>query len=356
VKSAINVARGGFALISSQHARARSRAVALTTTAALAGGLLAWGVPVAAQTSPLVVIAGVGDGTVAGQAYMPGRVTVRVGDSVTFTIGSDDPHTITFGTGPAEAPPPFWPVAGWSEPEPGSPPPYDLGVAEFDGTGLVNSGILFGKTSSATVTFTAAGTFPVFCAIHPGMAGEVEVVEDGDVTTQEEADAAAALTRDLLLGLEEPVREERLAATATTENADGTTTWDIFADAGTPVEPMPGGGTGFIELLEFLPPELSIGAGDSVRWTAMRAHSVTFIPEGVDPATVFPSEEAAFAPLGGDTYDGTEPVSSGVLGFIGDPPATQYTLTFPQEGVFAYFCVLHAELGQLGTITVSPAS
>ena len=41
---------------------------------------------------------------------------------------------------------------------------------------------------------------PYICVIHPGMAGTVNVVASGTTTTQAEADAKAALTRDALLG------------------------------------------------------------------------------------------------------------------------------------------------------------
>lgn len=308
-----------------------------------------------AQTT-LLATAGIGDGTVAGQAFKPGDITVAVGDSVTFSIASDDPHTITFGSGPADVPPPLWPTAGFEAPDPASPPPYDLGTASYDGTGFINTGILFGKTSSATIEFTAPGSFPFICLIHPGMAGQVTVVEEGPTTTQDEADAAIAATDALLLGQVDSVREDRLASTSTTENEDGTTTWNIFADAGTEAGPMPGGGSGFLELTEFLPMQIEISAGDTISWTADRIHTVTFVPDGMDAEEVFPSEEAAFAPIGGDTYDGTEVVNSGAFNFPLDPsvpPVTEYSLTFPEPGTYPYFCAIHAVLGQVGVVIVT---
>jgi hypothetical protein len=95
----------------------------------------------------------------------------------------------------------------------------------------VNTGFLVGKGSTATVQFETAGTFPFFCALHEGMAGQVTVVEDGATTTPEEAASAAAATSDALLGQVEPLREERIAATSTTENDDGTSTANVFVDA-----------------------------------------------------------------------------------------------------------------------------
>jgi len=282
-----------------------------------------------------------------------------VGDSVTFTIGSDEPHTVTFGEGPADVPPPFWPVAGFAQPSEeaaAAPPPFDLGTATYDGSGFVNTGFLVGKGSTATVQFEAPGTFPFFCALHPGMAGQVTVIEDGATTTPEEAAAAAAATSDALLAQVEPLREERLAATSTTENDDGTSTRNVFVDAATEADTQPGGGSGYLELLEFTPAQIEIEAGDTVHWTASKVHTVTFTPEGTDPAAIFPSEDAILAPIGGSTYDGTEIVHSGILGFPtgpDSPPVTEFSVTFPTPGVYPFFCALHAQLGQMGVVTVT---
>jgi plastocyanin len=335
----------------------RRRTGVLGAAIVLAAGAVVTVGPAASAQSPLTVGVGAGEGTVAGQAFLPGDVTVLVGDSVTFSITSDEAHTITFGTGPADAPPPFWPVTGFTAPAAGAPPPYDLGVATYSGTEFLNTGVLPGKTSSATVEFTTAGTFPFFCAIHPGMAGQVNVVESGVATTQAEADAAGKATSDLLLGQVDGMRADRLAATSSADNADGTTTWSVFADGGTSeAVPMPGGGFGFLELLEFTPPKIEIGAGDTIHWAASAPHTVTFIPDGVDPATVFPSEQASLGPIGGPTYDGTAPASSGLLVFPIDPatpPPTEFTLTFPTAGTYPFFCLLHQSLGQVGTVVVS---
>jgi plastocyanin len=338
-------------------ASVRHRTAVLGAASVLAAVGVATAAPATIGVSSLTVGVGAGEGTVAGQAFLPGAITVLVGDSVTFTITSDEPHTITFGEGPADAAPPFWPVTGFTAPAADAPPPYDLGTAKYTGTEFLNTGILPGKTSSATVEFATAGTYPFFCAIHPGMTGQVDVVESGTATTQEEADAAGQATRELLLGQVDAMRASRLAATSSTDDADGTTTWNVFTDGGTgEPAPMPGGGTGFLELLEFTPPTLEIGAGDTIHWSASAPHTVTFIPDGVDPATIFPNEQAAFAPVGGSSYDGTAPVSSGVLVFPLDPtkpPAMDFTLSVPKAGTYPFFCMLHRELGQVGSVVVS---
>ncbi len=297
---------------------------------------------------PLQIQAGVGDGQIAGQAYLPGTVSIPAGSSVTFRVGSDEPHSITFGIGPADVPPDQWPVVGWTAPAAPPPAQVDLGDAVYDGTGFINTGLIY-RDSTATVTFTTPGTYVFTCVIHPGMTGEIDVLDDGatGATTQAEADAAGAQTADALLSQVDATRAARLASVETITNADGTTTWNIFADASTVATDMPGGGTGYLELYEMLPPGLEIGVGDTVHWSAIGAHTVTFPAAGQDPATIDPFGPA----VGSDVYDGTSLYDSGLLN-AGPGAPTSYTLTFPDAGTFAYVCTLHQFLGQRGVIAV----
>ena len=140
--------------------------LAIAAAIAMAGG--------ASAADPLQVKVGAGEGTVQAQAYLPGAFSVAVGDSVTFTITSDEPHSVTFGVGPEGEAPDTWPVTGWAPP-PEAPPgtPADLGEAQVDGTTFVNTGLLW-KGSTATAVFTSPGTYGFICVIHPGMAGQVD--------------------------------------------------------------------------------------------------------------------------------------------------------------------------------------
>lgn len=311
-----------------------------------AGASISLSAPVHAATT-LEVDVGYGEGTVAGQAFGPGDLSVVVDDSVRFTITSDEVHTITFGDGPADQPPPNWPVSGWSPPA--GPPPWDLGSVDYDGTSFLNTSIIV-RGSTATVHFTAAGTFPFFCAIHPGMAGSVEVLEDGEATTQEEADEASQATSDELLGQVDGLRESRLDSTTSEEGDDGSKTWSVYAGATTGVGPMAGGGTGYLELLEFIPDEVVVMPGDTVSWTAAAVHTVTFLPEGETPDDYDPF----MTPPSGDgtEYDPTTIANSGVFN-VGPGSPASFSLTFPDEGTYAFYCLLHAGLGQIGEVMVT---
>ena len=198
---------------------------------------------------------------------------------------------------------------------PGSParihrhPARPRSPASYDGTGFLNSELLF-KGSNATVTFTTAGTFGFICQIHPGMSGTVNVVASGATTTQADADAKAALTRTAILGAVDSLEAATNAQVTETERSDGTSLWNIFTNSIQAPAPQPGGGTGFLELLRFVPPSLEIQAGDTVRWTATAVHTVTFPADGQDPATIDPFTTP---PTTGTVYDGTSLYNSALL-------------------------------------------
>jgi plastocyanin len=131
------------------------------------------------------------------QDYFPDTTTIKVGDSVTFTMAGQDQqevHTVT--TGPqatidnleknivvpranASGPPTLVlsPLAFY----PSDPvlPPYD---GANHGDGFLNSGVLDNVAASPTpgavrVTFTKAGTYMFHCVIHPGMHGMIVVTQ-----------------------------------------------------------------------------------------------------------------------------------------------------------------------------------
>ncbi|MEX1170259.1 MAG: plastocyanin/azurin family copper-binding protein [Chloroflexota bacterium] len=327
-----------------------ARLRALVATALVLGLLLSVSFAGTAQAATtLNAGVGVGAGTVAGNVYVPGDMTILVGDSVKWTIESDEPHSVTFGNGPAGVPPPNWPAAGFTGTVP--PPPATASLTgTYDGTGFLNTELLF-NGSTATVTFTAAGTFAFICQIHPGMAGTVNVVTSGATTTQAEADAKATLTRDAILGAVAGLEASTTAQVSETERSDGTSLWNIFTNSAQDPAPQPGGGTGFLEVMRFVPPTLDIEAGDTVKWNAALPHTVTFPAAGQDPMTIDPFTTPATTNA---VYDGTSLYNSALMA-AGPGSASSYELTFPAAGTFNYVCALHQFLGQTGAIVVSAA-
>jgi plastocyanin len=315
---------------------------ALILSASLAG--------TARAASTLNVDVGVGSGTVAGNVYAPGEVTVLVGDSVKFTIASDEPHTVTIGNGPVGVPPPNWPLSGFTGTVP-PPPATGALTATYNGTGFLNTEVIF-KGTTATVTYTSPGAFGFTCAIHPGMAGTVNVVASGVATTQAEADSKAAATRSAILGAVDGLEQATTAQVTETKRSDGTSRWDIFTNSVQAPAPQPGGGTGFLELMRFVPPSLSIGAGDTVKWTATAPHTVTFPAAGQDPTTIDPFSTPATTKT---VYDGTSFFHSALLATGAPGVPSTFALTFPSPGTFSYVCALHQFLGQTGQIVVAAA-
>ncbi len=140
------------------------------------------------------------------------------------------------------------------------------------------------------------------------MSGEIDVVEAGagGATTQADADAAAAATSDALLARSSRTRQARLATSRRVKNAGRDHDLEHLRGRldGRRAD-LPGGGTGYLELFEMLPPGLEIGVGDTVHWSANGAHTVTFPATGQDPATIDP-----FGPAGGHPTCTTAPANT----------------------------------------------
>lgn len=330
--------------------RRTSLGLKLLGASALLVTALAWGVGPSGSASAgagnFTVSAGAGSGTISGDVFGPGDFTVDVGANVTWSVASDEVHTVTFGDVPATADPTA--PSGFT----GSPP--DLGTADYGGTGYLNTGIFF-KGVTATVHFTASGNYPFNCEIHPGMSGTVHVVDAGQpADSQAQLDSKAATTSTAILGQVDALTASATAAVTTETRADGTKLWKVFTNATTDPAAQPGGGTGYLELLRYIPPNVQIQQGDSVEWKATSPHTVTFFAPGQ-------TDDSVEAPYGGDpfavpaikpseNYDPTQLFTSGMLAA---GPATTFELTFTQTGSFPFACLLHGGLGQTGTVTVS---
>ncbi|MDQ2743512.1 MAG: hypothetical protein M3Z66_14640, partial [Chloroflexota bacterium] len=250
-----------------------------------------------------------------------------------------DAHTVTFLSGAAQPAPISQQAA------------TPAGGTTYNGTGVVNSGIV-PPGRSFTLSFTAAGTFPYVCLLHPGMRGVVVVNPAGTPypMTQADYNEAATVSAQTDLG-QGATALFHSTPPASTKNADGSTNYNVFA----------GTSAGMASVMRFVPGTLTIAVGDTVTWTNLDMidpHTVTFAPDGKYPK--FPSGPA-LAPAGGSTYDGTTFTNSGLIipvgspGIPGLPTKTSYTLKFTKAGVYTYHCLLHDALGMIGKIRVVSA-
>lgn len=160
--------------------------------------------------------------------------------------------------------------------------------------------------------------------------------------------------KDLLTGI-----SRRAASFAVAALLSGVTTSAVFA-----AQWMASAGAQSPDLgrqtQAFLPNELWIHAGDSIRWTHVvdEIHTVTFLKPGqVRPANFGP---AWGVPVGcpgntpdGAAFDGTSCVNSGILGQgpVNLGPVIQtYSVTFPSTGNFKLVCLVHTDM--TGTVHV----
>lgn len=326
----------------------------------------------------ILLLAGAGQDTVAINAFFPESVRVRAGDTVTWQINSDEPHTATFLSGEPLPPDPV-PIPGGGPTDimlnpvsffPSRAP--DAPVETYNGEGYRNSGFLSNGTvvppnEAYSLTFDTPGTYEYICLIHPTtMHGEivVEPQDATDVPSQEEIDEVAEAEMTPLLEEAEELRASAASMGAdmvrTEPGPDGTTIWHV-----------PAGVTGsdsHIEIYDYFPKDLPIEVGDTVIWTSTFFHQVIFNPGQPPPEFVVPTEvegqelpnlvvspEVAFPSKPAGEFDGTQLFTSGLIGTLGGPlpGGTTFSMTFSEPGAFEYVCATHRPLGMTGNIIVN---
>ncbi|MDP9111831.1 MAG: plastocyanin/azurin family copper-binding protein [Candidatus Eremiobacteraeota bacterium] len=286
---------------------------------------------------PRVWLANVGtsttDGSLQGLNFYPSAMTIDAGDSVSWTIMSTNPHTISLfpaGQGPQPGPPDLAPHGG----------------STYDGTSLTSSGLVI-KGTVYRLTFTKPGTYTVYCLIHgPEMVGTITVQAAGSAypTTQGDYQVQGAAS-----------------ATSDIANAASSILQFPFASGGTQVAAgiAPGLVTGppshstvlrFINSPSAASSTVTVPVGGTVTWYNLsnnEPHTVTFGIAGQP----FPSLNPFGPPMGGPTYDGTAITSSGVMPPV--PGINTYSLRFTKAGTYQYRCLIHDDdSGMIGTVIV----
>ncbi len=262
----------------------------------------------------------------------------------------------------------------------------------FDGTQVVSSGApLAGPPAGPfMVTITASpGTYAFSCRVHPGMQGKITVVAPPANGTSAE-DVTEAVTHQVKSDVRAAYKAEARASVGASKlNADGTTTWYISPGASDPAR--------HVAILEFLPQNVTIKPGDTVRWRMRESnepHTVTFpadlhtdqiplcespggAPDGAAVPTVIPPTGPQDFACPGNTpvseieFDGGNGVSSvsspntvsdsGTLatsrlghdfGLPASAVLSTWTVSFDAAtpGTYTYVCQIHD--GMHGTITI----
>lgn len=379
----------------------------VAAAALVAGQSLAAAPPAAADTGPIVISADMPAAVPAGKMwsfndFFPRTLTVTQGETIGFAIQGF--HTATLLPAGVSA------VTDQAQsgiatadddvtPNPNGtshvainipavmPTSFTCGDAAnpcaFDGSSVVSSGApLAGPPAGPfMVTVTAKpGTYQFLCRIHPGMRGQITVVD-----SKAEATTAGQVARTVERQVQQDVKagyaaEKRATDGSSMKNADGTTTWFVTPGASSPDR--------HVAVLEFLPQNIDIKAGDKVVWRMQESnepHTVTFPTDlGTDQVPVCEtSGGGADGPFGPPTFscpggappeiefgggNGVSTVSSpatvsdsGLLGTkrlahaFGLPSTAllgSWTVSFTgaTPGTYTYVCQIHE--GMEATITV----
>lgn len=305
-----------------------------------------WYVTVGAQTPT---------GTISGMIFTPSHIWVKQGDTIVWTVGAQEIHTVAFGTPPADTDnetaegtlPPV--INAFEEFEEAALPPS--GGHTFTGSGFYNSGVMTTVPAAsgfpmATKRYSlqieaAPGTYFFYCLVHgPMMSQLVTVIPNGKAYpyTQSQYNAQAAAERAQVYA------QGFRAYDATKDMVSRNTVY-----AGSAV------GTGMSDVMRFVRTNTVVKAGS---W-------VTFKNLTVDPHTITIGDETAIPGGGLLPYGNLSDIEPGMnysSGVIGHAFGEAFGLNLPNTvsfhfghaGVYHFYCIFHDYEGMVGTITVVP--
>lgn len=284
--------------------------------------------------------------------FGPGALQVHRGDMITWAIGGF--HNVHVG-GDAPVPMVIAPeVDGKPLPQfnPSLVAPYGAKNGEAftgveSGSGLIPADQP--QAYSLVIDVAAGTTFSYQCDIHPGMAGNVTVVEDAtEIPSPTDVQLQAAAELGGSIGAAVPSYYEIFGKSNTMMSAtNGTATV------------QPGNDVGRAAMNLFFPYATTIKAGESVSWTipatSIEPHTISnpaiygqeIVPIEQKDAPPILSVGNTLAPLtqSGTTVKAGDTWSSGLI-----MPGTTFTLTFADAGVYAYSCNIHP--GMNGVVIV----
>jgi len=278
-------------------------------------------------------------------AFLPNEIWIHAGDNITWTVETDEIHTITFlMTGQVR--PPF----------PVGCPGFSPTGSSFDGSTCVTTPPMV-KGMTFNVVFPTAGNFKLVCLVHQDMTGAIHVLDPSTPLPHDQAfyDKEAARERHDLLADNDEAHVHGHAGLS------NTVTVGIGEVVGN------GGGHQTRSVMRFIHPDTFIHAGDTVEWTnhdSVTPHTITF---GDDPANPIPPSGNVTMDADGALHATINSASDSVhSGFIVSAPqeriglaqaplrTTRFRVTFTKAGTYLYQCALHDNLGMTGRIVVLP--
>ncbi|HUL14654.1 MAG TPA: plastocyanin/azurin family copper-binding protein [Terriglobales bacterium] len=282
-------------------------------------------------------------------AFLPNEMWIHAGDSITWKVATDEPHTITFLKA-GQVRPPY--QAGC--------PGFSVSGAAFDGSTCVTTGPL-PNGQFFTVTFPNPGNYKLVCLIHQNMTGVVHVLDWSQPLPYDQAfyDVEAAKQRVALLSVHTPQCDHPNAA------PDLSHSNQISAGAGQIVATP--GGSDTVSVMRFEQTAKVIHIGETVEWSnadPVTPHTITF---GTEPANPIPPSTNVILDADGARHATINSTADNVhSGFLLAAPqdqtglpqtpagVTRFRATFTHAGVYPYICVLHDDLGMVGKVIVEP--
>ena len=279
-----------------------------------------------------------------GIAFLPNEMWIHVGDSITWTFLTDEPHTVSFLKNGQVRP---TDQAGC--------PGFASGSATLDGTTCVSTSRLK-RGETFTITFLTAGNFKLVCLIHRNMTGIVRVLGLNETLPH---------NQDFYDKQAQNERERLLAALDLGSHDEHSIENHVNAGAGV-ISGTPGGNEN-LALMRFDHEKIFLHAGETVEWSnsdPTASHTITF---GTEPADPMPpsfnvtvdadgARHAVISSTADNVHSGfivAAPQERVGLGQL-PPGVTRFRVTFKNPGIYPYICALHDELGMKGTVVVLP--
>jgi plastocyanin len=298
-----------------------------------------WNMSVGAQSSDL--------GTQA-LAFLPNEIWIHAGDSVTWTLVTDEPHTVSFLIADQVR-----------NPFDVGCPGYSADSSPFDGSTCISSPPLL-NGQSFTVVFPTTGNFKLSCLFHENMQGTVHVYDLSRHLPHDQAfydDQAKRQGAALLADAPHHMAEHPGVASHPSQA--------VMVGSGAVL--ATGGGTNTVSVMRFMQKKVTVHVGDTVVWTGgdvITPHTITFgtIPDDViDPSSNVTvdtdgARHAVIRSASDNVHSGF--IQSAPQDRIGLPQSplgvTRFRVTFAKAGTYQYICALHDGLGMNGTVTVLP--
>jgi plastocyanin len=174
------------------------------------------------------------------------------------------------------------------------------------------------------------------------------------MTRQAHIHSAPRLLRLLIAFAAALVLPLALSGAATADGGKSARTWTVQVGSESSDQAIQG--------MAFLPENIFVNVGDKVTWRANSAeiHTVTFLAEGQSLESTQPFDPLRpenVTQMGGKEYDGHSYYNSGIVTNVSDSGFKQvkkYTLGFPNQGDFTYYCLVHG-MAMKGTVHVRAA-